>query len=264
MPRELFTSAEWPALTTDVVNRMSAHVVPFTTPISQVLEHEYGEHWGSGSYIALARGRGLLTNEHVAAKLQTHSLGYRFHGDDHYFRFRHPCPACGAPTDAALARIDDQEWRQFPHRAMPVAPTLFAAAHAPAPSELFFLIGYSGDRAKFTFGNLVTPGTPYLTRECALPDDTRCLPQFHYAVDYNPAHAVPVKPDGRPLPLPPGLSGSLVWNTRVVEQRLRGQRWSPEDARITGIVWGWPSNTCLVATKVEHMQLAELSRLVGP
>jgi len=29
---------------------------------------------------------------------------------------------------------------------------------------------------------------------------------------------------------------------------------TPDDAVVTSILWGWPSDTCVVATRVEHMQ----------
>jgi len=258
MPPPVFTAAEWTGVVNDAVAGMTAKVGPHTTPISQVIEHEYGEHWGSGSYCEFEKQRYLLTNEHVAAKLQTHSLAHKFHDDESYFRFRHAFHAAPAPYDTAVVRVDDREWTRFPHGAVPIPEGQFAVAHKPVESELLFVLGYSGERAKFQYDHLFTPGTPYLARECPLPESPRCDPEFHFAMHYNPALATPVGSKGRHLPLPPGMSGSLVWNTRVVEQRLRGFNWSPSDAVVTGIVWGWPSDTSIVATKVQHMQLKGL------
>lgn len=259
----LFTAAEWTGVVNNAVMRMAAKVEPHTTPISQVIDHDNGDHWGAGSYCEFEGKRFLLTNEHVAAKLQTHSLAHKFHGDDHYFQFRHQFHAIDAPNDTALVRIDDREWTRFPHGALPIAAAQFATIHAPVEWELLFVAGYSGERAKFLYGSLFTRGTPYLARECPLPVDPTCVPEFHFAMHYNPALATPVDPKGRPLPLPPGMSGSLVWNTRVVEQRIRCLVWTPDDAVVTGILWGWPSDTCVVATKVEHMQLRELVQRAG-
>jgi hypothetical protein len=257
-PNLLFTAAEWPGVVNAAVTRMAAKVGPYTTPISQVTDHDNGDHWGTGSYCEFAGQRFLLTNEHVAAKLETNSLAHKFYGDDHYFRFRHAFSAIGAPYDTALVRIDDREWTMFAHDALAIPATLFASVHAPVETELLFILGYTGERSQFVYGTLFTEGTPYLARECPLPADSNCISDFHFAMNYNPALATPVNPKGRQLPLPPGMSGSLVWNTRLVEQRMCGQEWSPADARVTGIVWGWPSDTCIVATKVEHMQLQEL------
>jgi hypothetical protein len=257
-PTLLFTAVEWTAVVRDAVTGMAAKVAPHTTPISQVIEHDYGEHWGSGSYCEFDTQRYLITNEHVAARLQTHSLAHKFFGDEHYFKFRHPFHAAPAPCDTAVVRVDDREWTRFSHGAIPIPIEQFAPAHRPVDSELLFIAGYSGDRAHFQFGHLFTSGTPYLARECSLPNTPDCVPEYHFAMQYNPALATPVESKARPLPLPPGMSGTLVWNTRVVEQRMRGLNWTPADARVTGIVWGWPSDTCIVATRVEHMQLEQL------
>jgi hypothetical protein len=54
------------------------------------------------------------------------------------------------------------------------------------------------------------------------------------------------------LPEPPGFSGSLVWDTGYV--RKRGQDWSPADATVTGLVFGWPlsdQSDSLIATRIE-------------
>ena len=257
-PTLIFTEAEWSAVIKDVVTRMTEEVIPHVTPISQELEHSYGEHWGSGSYCEFGGQRYLLTNEHVAAKIGTQRLAHKFYGDENYLRFRHEFHVYGAPNDTALVRIDEREWTRFPHGAVAIPAERFAPVHAPVEGELLFLVGFSGERSKFVFGTLATTGTPYLARECELPPDSRCDPQVHFGLHYNPALAAPVESKGRPLPLPPGMSGSVIWNTRVVEQRMRQQPWSPADAAVTGIVWGWPSDTCLVATKVEYMMLLQL------
>ena len=259
MPDLLFTEAEWPQITSETVTQMSRHVERFTTPISRVVADDEGEHWGSGSYCEFLGQRFLLTNEHVARELQTQSLAHKFFGDDHYFRFRNQFAAFGEPQDVAMSRIEESEWKKFPHNASAITDVQFAPAHRLVKGELLFMAGYSGVRSRFLFGNLITPGTPYLARECQLPSEQRCDNNFHFALEYNPELASSVGGSSQSLPLPAGLSGSLVWNTRRVEMRMRGRRtWTPEDALVTGIVWGWPSDTCLFATKIEHMALREL------
>lgn len=47
--------------------------------------------------------------------------------------------------------------------------------------------------------------------------------------------------DGTPTPAikfqsPGGLSGSLVWNTRILEVTQAGRNWTPEDAVVTGLL----------------------------
>lgn len=51
------------------------------------------------------------------------------------------------------------------------------------------------------------------------------------------------------------MSGSFVWNTRIVEFTQRGEPWSPGVARLTGVVWGWDTrDRFLFATRVEHLR----------
>jgi hypothetical protein len=57
------------------------------------------------------------------------------------------------------------------------------------------------------------------------------------------------------LPLPPGLSGLTVWNTGFVAAKMAGVPWTPELAKVTGVIWGWPSGHAgLVATRSEFLR----------
>jgi len=59
------------------------------------------------------------------------------------------------------------------------------------------------------------------------------------------------------LPLPPGMSGSLVWNTRRVECAQSQRPWPPSEARVTGLMFGWSHCANWVyATKVEYLRKA--------
>lgn len=258
MQQLLFTEAEWPQIVADVATRMSRHVEKYTAPISKIISQDEGEHCGSGSYWDFSGRKYLITNEHVARVRKTHSLATKIFGDDNYFRLKSPFAADEMPIDVAIARVEDCEWNRFPHRASAILPNQLAPAHQLAEGELLFTAGYSGERFRFTFGHLFTAGTPYLAREYPLPDDGSCDRRLHFALEYNPAKAISLDGSTRSLPLPPGLSGSLVWNTKVVEARMRGQAWSPDIAMVTGMVWGWTSGACLLATKAEHMPLCEL------
>jgi hypothetical protein len=51
-----------------------------------------------------------------------------------------------------------------------------------------------------------------------------------------------------------GMSGSLVWNTRIKEFAASGETWTPGVARLTGLLWGWDtSDRFLFATRIEHV-----------
>ncbi len=253
------TAAEryWNSVCFDVNEAMRAHVQPFVTPVSMVLADDHGELLGTGSYIEINGRRYLLTNEHVARALNHHSIAHQFSGTNNVFRCINPMVADPAPVDAALALIEDRVWGHCGHTASAIPLCRFATTHAPVPGELLFLVGYAGARARFLFNTLIAPGTPYLTQE-TLMQATHGRPEYHFALPYAPDRAISPEQRAQPLPTPPGMSGSLVWNTRVIECHRAGIDWTPAEARVTGIVWGWP-DVFLIATKVEHLRLADLA-----
>jgi hypothetical protein len=58
--------------------------------------------------------------------------------------------------------------------------------------------------------------------------------------------------NGVPLSLPPGLSGSLVWNTRRMECESQKKTWTPESTQVTGMLCSWiDSSPIVIATRIE-------------
>lgn len=253
---------EWNDLCSGVNKQMGEHVKRHVTPISKVLSNEFGEQLGSGSYVQIHGDTYLVTNEHVGRIMKTNSVTHQFADVQDVFRCTNPMVAEGYPIDCAVSRIDTDIWNRRKHHSIPITESQFSECHKTVPHELLFLIGYSGDRSRFLFETLVTPGTPYLTQESELPNEG-CDESLHFALHYKPDLALPIEVTSVGLPNPPGLSGSLVWNTRRVEFLNTGKEWSPEAARITGIVWGWNTTVgCLIATKVEQLTNS-LSNLVS-
>lgn len=73
----------------------------------------------------------------------------------------------------------------------------------------------------------------------------------HICCAWNPKLAIALLDTKGDLSLPDGMSGSPLWNTRYVEVTRAGGKWTPQDARITGIVWAHSSKACqLFATPV--------------
>ncbi len=110
-------------------------------------------------------------------------------------------------------------------------------------------VGFPGDDVRFFFETITAKAQCLTGPEVELsPGDDRFSSRFHFGRDYNPN----LSNDGignKGLSRPPGLSGSTVWNTCFVEAKVCGIAWTPEMAKVTGAVWGWPSNFgCLVAT----------------
>jgi len=251
---------QWEMRCADAVNKMIEHVQPYLSPISQVLSESEGKHLGSGSYLEFKGNKYIITNEHVAKHLATHSLTHQFSGNENILRLTKPAIAEPIPIDVAISEIPNSSWGLFEHSASAIPYDRFAQCHNPAEHELLFFAGYSGERAKFLFGHLITRGTPYLTQECPFPNNVKeADPSFHFSLFYPPDLAKSV--DGTShLPDPHGFSGSLAWDTKFVACLESGLEWNPQMAKVTGIVWGWPSSAaCILATKVEHLDFDKLA-----
>lgn len=258
-------TSRWNAYCNEVAGQMFDHVKPFVTAISKVISDEngdYGEHWGSGSFVALDGARYLMTNEHVARRICSTPLAHQFFESESVVRLNSPIAMKDYPVDVALFEIEEGVWNLPNHCSQTIPVHRFAPKHQPVEGELLFLIGYSGERGKFCFETLISTGTPYLTQETVFPQEIG-NPSFHFAIHYRPDLATRIDGSSRELPKPPGLSGSLVWNTRFVECVEAGKSWSPAAAQVTGIVWGWPSaDACLLVTKAECISPCEVLKCV--
>ena len=250
----LFTEAEWNAEMPRVVRKMTAYLRQYRVAVYE--DHEsHGAGWGSGSYLRLNGQVSILTNQHVACiRSDNRTLAYQFEGQDDIRRVVGDHCEYPAPLDLALLPVSIDAWSTSPHGSKAIEIDQISICHAPVETELLTFTGFSGSNLAFHFNTLLANGTCYTAREVELPQDDRFSPRFHFGIDYRPDLASTVIGD-KSLPLPPGLSGSTVWNTGFVEARMRGITWTPEFAKVTGVVWGWPSNHgCLVATRAEYLR----------
>jgi hypothetical protein len=233
---------------------MTEYLKPYRAPIFKDLG-SHAEGWGSGSYLQLGNQVFILTNEHVAAAREDGKrLIYQFAGQDDLRLIVGNHVAFKAPLDLALMPVNDKEWGAPSNQSAAIKIDQIAWAHAPVSGEVFTFTGFAGANVGFHFGGLTSKPTCSTAQEVDLPQDERFSDRFHFGLDYKPDLAKDViAKEG--LPLPPGLSGSTVWNTCFVEANLAGKSWSPELAKVTGVVWGWPSSIgCLVATRAEYLR----------
>jgi hypothetical protein len=174
---------------------------------------------------------------------------------EHYVRVQEPFWALGEPVDAAIARIHDRDWSAIEHDAEALPCGRLAMTHSPHENELLFVVGFSGQRSRFSpsLGTLFTRGTPYLTQEADVPGEWKAESTF--ALFYNSEGATSIDASTRGLPMAQGFSGSLVWDTKAVRCWHEGRTWDPDLAEVTGLVWGWPTSAaCLLGTKIEHLK----------
>ena len=189
---------EWDGLCAQVVNEMLEYVKPFSTPISKVIEKDYGEHLGSGSFLTDGENIYLITNEHVARVLNSTSLAHQFFGSDSVVRIMNPFCVKEYPVDVAITKIKDEAWNTCQHRARAIPINTFSEKHDPVDGELMFMVGYSDERAGFHFGTLFSRGTPYLTQSVNFPNQLGDI-NFHYSIHYKPDLAVSVDGSTRRL-----------------------------------------------------------------
>lgn len=245
------TEKEWGKNSITVANEMSKFVEKFVTPVSEVIDHDYGKLVGSGSFFNRDGKIHLITNKHVEDDAKPHPLAVHFRGSGDTIQCTNEIVSEKYPIDVAVTEIPAGAWSRQGNQSHAIPIDLFEKMHSPVDRELLFFTGHSGDRSNFAFGILSSARTPYTSQEIQLPEDWGDE-KYHFALPYPGERIMTV--DGSPSspPLPPGFSGSLVWNTRFLELGI--ENWKPSCARVTGLIWGWPpSATSLIATKIEHL-----------
>ncbi len=253
----LFTEAEWNSAVPQVAAAMTDYLCPYRTAIYD-LDLDWGTGWGSGSYLRLVNDIFILTNEHVVdeanPKRTGKFLGYQLGGQDTIRRTVGDRTALQWPLDLGLLPVDRSAWDEDLNQSKAIEVDQISLGHDPVPTEILTFTGFAGENVAFHFNTLISKGVCYTAREVELPVDSRVSSRIHFAIDYRPDKATAVIGD-KGLPLPPGLSGSTVWDTGFVRAKLAGIQWTPELARVTGVVWGWPSgHGCLIATRAEYLR----------
>lgn len=127
------------------------------------------------------------------------------------------------PLDLAVLPVDMNASADVSNRSRAIDVKQIALGHNPVPTtELLTFTCFSGEHTSFHFNTLITDATCYTAREIPLPKDERFSPRFHFGIDDRPAHASTVIGE-KGLPLPPGLSGSTIWNTGFVAAKISGR-----------------------------------------
>lgn len=217
-----------------------------------------GLHHGTGSFLHLGKNREILTCEHVAKIKNDSMLVMTQFGSEFGISIANPFVSWPYPVDAAVSKITENSWSKVPHLAKCLEKKMFAKRHDPVEGEFLYVYGFPGEDAVVSFGEHVTRGMGLFAHgihfsSVEVEEEPKPQKEYHFFIPFNPEMVVLVEGQDPVLSLPPGMSGSLVWNSRYLEVTNEGKEWVPEDARITGIVWGHSSKAgVLIATKVEH------------
>lgn len=262
----------------EVERRLGSMVATYTVAIHMVAPDDNreppGELHGTGNFIQIGNLKYILTCAHVANYIPHGTLCIALNRAEDVFTLVNPASALLDPADIAVIGISENDWQSEPHGSKCIRLDQIAECHAPVEGEWMYLSGYPGELAYAwppmtdNADSQFEPGQQHFTaisfmcqiqtnfEEALSKEHPTPLEDMHFLLPYSPevAEYMSEGPE-KILPLPPGLSGSLVWNTRYIEVSSLGQVWKPEDAKVTGIVWGGSSKAgVLVATPVEYIR----------
>lgn len=254
---------KWKEIYNDTLERMKDHIEPFISPIWKYIDKDEKDiklH-GSGSYFENSNGQFIITNDHVAKYKLKYRLTHSFKGNEYIFNIRKLFVGDPPPVDVAISKVDNDIWLNHKRDGEAIPIERFAKKHSTVEDELLFFAGFSGARSRVLLESCISRGTPFLAQECPIPDSVvEADKSFHISIPYPP-ELVETKDPSEPLPDPHGFSGSLLWNTKRVECMQKELEWTPSMAEVTAIIWGWPSSAvCILATKVEYINLEEMTR----
>lgn len=217
-----------------------------------------GDHQGTGWLAIIDEHPLLCTCEHVAKLHRPGQLGYSCFGAEHGISVGSGFELHPLPLDFAVASLS-RTWRQIHHRGECIPSSMIGERHCPVEGEYLYFYGFPGVEAKAHFGEHYIQGTGIFLHEIdfvdrVLDEEPRVDPKVHITMSLSPARAIPLTAETHELPLPHGMSGSALWNTRYKEVAALGKQWQPGDARLTGIVWGASQKTgVLLATPIEKL-----------
>ncbi len=264
--------ADWMERCATVRDAMAAHVWPRTCPIAAAEPGGRAYAWGTGNYVQLLGEGYLLTNSHVFTEASDVSLGHLPVPDADFVHLARADLSLW-PVDLGLSLLDAD---RALHPSSFVVPREFDARFDPVADELLFWVGYPGTkalrhepvtelkrRANWFDGPIEMPAVPFASQvpQEAPPALQGFDANVHVAVHY-PAKAHRTPGTLEDVPNPKGMSGSLLWDTKYVRCLRTGEEWSPEKARVCGLVWAaHPHPELVVATRIEHV-VTEILRFV--
>jgi hypothetical protein len=235
-----------------------------TTSISKLKMDNTAYAHATGSYIEYKDDIYLISNQHIAQDAIGAILGHVPGPSSNYERFSGLCLAEKYPIDVFLLKLTDQ-WNSTTKTYF---KDKFDEKFQPVDNEYIFWIGYPGttlsrhdvvteNRIRSVYFDVLdSPAVPFLTTINKEFDfrNIQFEPSHHFAINYPEIGNIGGEIALNELPNPKGLSGSLVWDTKYKKTIDEGKEWSPELARICGIIWAdFGKKNVLFATKVEFM-----------
>ncbi len=267
------TPQEWDERCAEVTSRMQGYVANFVTPLSVSEQHGFGEAWGSATYVPGSDGYTyIMTAGHNITGLPVSGrLAHLPISEGDYVAADNMAILSPREIDAAGIAIPPVLPLQPPPERI-VPPASIGDKYRAAKGELLFWMGFPGyklDRddplvpdalKRSVFGHLELPMKPMLSQEIQSPfTHSRFDTNLHIAVHYPKEGKSAVDNSSVRLPMPKGMSGSAIWDTKYIATLNTGGQWKPEQAEICGIVWffiGSPGPEVVLVTKIEHVRVS--------
>lgn len=201
---------------------------------------------GSASFLKQEDEIFLITNNHVVnfdmdGKPVKSTLYWPKWNDGEYHQIQKNFACHTRPRDVAISKISDVfNTGNFPQKKS-INISKCAKFFNTHKNELFYVIGYP---TKEPFQLL----TKAQQLNCQVPDyNENC-----FVLNYS--SLLSVMPDNIS-----GISGSLVWDTKILECIEKGTDWTPSLAEVVGIIFALVNNNeAILCTKFEKMGLCSL------
>ena len=205
---------------------------------------------GSGGFVRVDNSTFGLTAGHVVANVLARGelVVHAVRDADSPDAIVPPIPA-GAPAadggcDLACFKVRDAILDRLPG-----SLTLDMFRDYESLDDILFMLGYPEAMSRDVVGGTHSQALPFATQEgrsaCAWFD-----PAVHIAVRYPGLGAVDARGREAWLPDAHGFSGSLLWKTN---RMTRGDCWSPEDARVVGVITVWDQATQTLIAVRSHV-----------
>ncbi|HTW68168.1 MAG TPA: hypothetical protein VME17_26315 [Bryobacteraceae bacterium] len=217
----------------EAIPQLRDFLSPFVASISSREPHStVAKHFGSGSFARMNETHFLLSNAHVLGRKDL-TLGIVLKNNTEMHTLTGAVPQ-SEDADLAITEIPAEDWDQGDRRA--VDAQLFNRPHDVPDGEICFFMGFPGAHSFSSVAERTvrTRAFPYAGQKVPrLTDDW----VFYVNVDFKTMrdeHGQSVEPFDFE-----GVSGSLVWNTRIVECVTNGIDWSQFVVTPAGVVRGW-------------------------
>lgn len=201
--------------------------------IAEAISTEVGQHWGSGTYLSVNGNVYLLTNRHVAEKAMHTTLTHVVKNGETMAPLTEDFLTC-QEADVALMPVNAGVWSQTDKLAVPFNE--FGAGR-PADGELLMVVGFPDQTSRFSALQKAVHSKAMrliTQRDPQLGDDG-----IHFWIKYRPSEIKTETGASADFIIPRGLSGSLVWNTGIVQSVRGGVEWSTDMLKPAGLVTAW-------------------------